>query len=75
MMIKTEQFNSPFGLWDDEPRSNGKRSPHTQVEESSLKTPVPFIGVEHVRNENIHYHTHDATEGCTETGRVSTESL
>ena len=53
-------INSPCSFGDQKPHADDPRQPNTSVEQSRLETPIPFIGVHHIRSDSLH---DDASDG------------
>lgn len=65
----------PSGLRDEEPHGDGERQAQAGKEPAGLETPVPFMGVDHIGNQEANGDSDKARRCGSEARGIGTESL
>ena len=69
------EFDVALGLSNQEPHSDSKRGAQANVEPSRLETPIPFLGIDHVRKNGTDDSSYHTCRGSGKASRVRTKAL
>ena len=67
--------NKPGSFGNQEPHGYGEGQAQSCVEPARLETPVPLVGVDHVRSEDVHDDAGNTCRRSAETSCIGSQAL